>query len=149
MRISDCSADVGSTDLHLFRFALGHLPLVQPQAVLESVTHMATHRGRLRGNFHLTGSCRENRPAILILEQSVGSALHMEHLFRVRADTAEQTEAGLDKKWPLDETLLPEIVQIMEVARVVAFELVARRSEERHVGKEWVSACRSRGSADR
>src|SRR3546814_18182902 len=85
---------------------------------------MATHRGRLRGNFHLTGSCRENRPAILILEQSVGSALHMEHLFRVRADTAEQTEAGLDKKWPLDETLLPEIVQIMEVARVVAFELV-------------------------
>src|SRR3546814_10525826 len=50
----------------------------------------------------------------------------MEHLFRVRADTAEQTEAGLDKKWPLDETLLPEIVQIMEVARVVAFALVAR-----------------------
>src|SRR3546814_4145094 len=50
----------------------------------------------------------------------------MEHLFRVRADTDEQTEAGLDKKWPLDETLLPEIVQIMEVARVVAFELVAR-----------------------
>src|SRR3546814_7952232 len=78
---------------HLFRVALGQLPLVQPQAVLESDTHMATHRGRLRGNFHLTGSCRENRPAILILEQSVGSALHMEHLFRVRADTAEQTRS--------------------------------------------------------
>src|SRR3546814_9101680 len=61
-----------------------------------------------------------------VCSSDLGSALHMEHLFRVRADTAEQTEAGLDKKWPLDETLLPEIVQIMEVARVVAFELVAR-----------------------
>src|SRR3546814_12830970 len=79
---------------------------------------MATHRGRLRGNFHLTGSCRENRPAILILEHSVGSALHMEHLFRVRADTAEQTEAGLDKKWTLDETLLPAIEHGRESCRV-------------------------------
>src|SRR3546814_446958 len=44
----------------------------------------------------------------------------------LRTDAAEQTEAGLDEEWSLDEPLLPEIMEIVEVARVVAFELVAR-----------------------
>src|SRR3546814_7998324 len=44
----------------------------------------------------------------------------------MRTDAAEQTEAGLDEEWSLDEPLLPEIMEIVEVARVVAFELVAR-----------------------
>src|SRR3546814_15427932 len=44
----------------------------------------------------------------------------------MRDGAAEQTGAGLDEEWSLDEPLLPEIMEIVEVARVVAFELVAR-----------------------
>src|SRR3546814_21014549 len=108
------------------------------------------------------------------------------------ADAAQEAEAGLDEKRCLNESLRPEIMQAIEVACVVAFELVAgaggvqrlqrvadvleavakyqivtalehfpfpgmierleafqhRRSEERRVGKECVSTCRSRWSPD-
>src|SRR3546814_965166 len=72
------------------------------------------------------------RSAILILEQSVGSALHMEHLFRVRADTAEQTEAGLDKKWPLrSEEHTSELQSLMRISYAV-FCLKKKKRYKKH-----------------
>src|SRR3546814_6927703 len=44
----------------------------------------------------------------------------------MRPDTAEKPETCLDEQRRLDEALGPEIVEIVKVARVVAFELVAR-----------------------
>src|SRR3546814_16314040 len=89
-------------------------------------SNMAAHRRRHRRDLHLRGARREHRPAIGVAEQPVGGALHVHHLVGMRTDAAEQTEAGLDEEWSLDEPLLPEIMEIVEVARVVAFELVAR-----------------------
>src|SRR6266404_1767973 len=44
----------------------------------------------------------------------------------MRADPAQQTEAGLDEERRLHQPLSPEIMEVMEVAGVVALELVAR-----------------------
>src|SRR3546814_14251893 len=69
---------------------------------------------------------RSTRTDTLFPYTTLFRSLHVHHLVGMRTDAAEQTEAGLDEEWSLDEPLLPEIMEIVEVARVVAFELVAR-----------------------
>src|SRR3546814_2033754 len=80
---------------------------------------------------------RSTRTDTLFPYTTLFRSLHVHHLVGMRTDAAEQTEAGLDEEWSLDEPLLPEIMEIVEVARVVAFELVARaRRIERLEGIE-------------
>ena len=48
----------------------------------------------------------------------------------MRADPAQQTEAGFDEERCLHQPLGPKIMEVMEVAGVMALELVARRLVE-------------------
>ena len=75
------------------------------------------HRGRV---LTLCG------PAILVAEQAVGGALHHHHVFRMRADAAEDAEHRLHEQRRLHEAAFEEVVQVVQVGDVVALELEAR-----------------------
>ena len=64
--------------------------------------------------------------SILVAEQPVGGALHVQHVFRMRADAALQAEHGLDEQRRLHQALLEEVVEVVEMRGVVALELEAR-----------------------
>src|SRR3546814_16121336 len=80
------------------------------------------------------------RPAIIVAEQAIRCPLHVQHFLGMRPDTAEKPETCLDEQRRLDEALGPEIVEIVKVARVVAFELVARagRVQRLEIGRAHV-----------
>src|SRR3546814_7385376 len=86
---------------------------------------MAAHAGRHGGHPHLVGAGRQDRPVIIVSKKAVGRALQVHDIVRMGADAAQEAEAGLDEKRCLNESLRPEIMQDIEVACVVAFELVA------------------------
>src|SRR3546814_8633423 len=86
---------------------------------------MAAHAGRHGGHPHLVGAGRQDRPVIIVSKKAVGRALQVHDIVRMGADAAQEAEAGLDEKRCLNESLRPEIMQAIEVACVVAFELVA------------------------
>src|SRR3546814_13042654 len=65
------------------------------------------------------------RSVIIVSKKAVGRALQVHDIVRMGADAAQEAEAGLDEKRCLNESLRPEIMQAIEVACVVAFELVA------------------------
>ena len=106
---------------------LGELAGADPERVLQADADVAAHRGRHRGDRHLVAPGAEHRPVIvLVAEQAVGGALHVHHVFRVRADAAEDAEHRLDEQRRLDEAALEEVLQRVEVADVVALDLEAR-----------------------
>src|SRR5689334_8819076 len=82
---------------HLVGVRLGQSTPAEPEAVLEPNADVPAHRSRLRRNRHLAAAGAQNRPPVVVAEEPVGGALHMQHLLRMRADTAQQTEAGLDE----------------------------------------------------
>jgi hypothetical protein len=57
---------------------------------------------------------------------AIGGALHVHDVFLMRADTAQEAEHGLDEQRSLHQTFGPEVMQIVDVAGVIALELIAR-----------------------
>ena len=68
----------------------------------------------------------ENRPHVVIPEEPIGRAAHVQHVLDVRADTAENSIDGLHKEWRLDQSALEEVGERIEVPDVVALELEPR-----------------------
>ena len=104
----------------------GELAPPDPETVLEADANIAAHRRGHRRDRHLVASRAEHRPAIIVAEQPVGRPLHMHHVVGMSPDAAEQPEAGLDEQGRLHQALGEEVVQIVEMAGVVALEFVAR-----------------------
>ena len=78
--------------------ALGQPAGAVPQAVLEPHPDVRPHGGRHRGHRHLVAAGTQDRPAILLAEQPVGRALHVEHILGMRADAAQDAEHGLHEQ---------------------------------------------------
>jgi hypothetical protein len=62
---------------------------------------------------------------ILAPEQAVSGAAHVDHVFRVRTDTAQNAEHRLHEHRRLDDPALEEVREGVEVADVVALDLEA------------------------
>jgi hypothetical protein len=60
--------------------------------------HIAAHGTGLRGEWHLVAARAQHRPFVLRAEEPVGGALHMLHVFGMRADAAENAEHRLDEE---------------------------------------------------
>ncbi len=58
---------------------------------------------------------------IIIAEQLVGDATHVQQVFRIRSDTAKNAEDGLHKKRRFRQTSIDEMCQGIQVTDVVAF----------------------------
>ena len=59
-----------------------HSEFLQPDA------HIAAHRGGLRGDRQLIAPGPEHRPFVVLAKQPVGGPPHVQHVLRMRADTA-------------------------------------------------------------
>src|SRR6266478_2632194 len=68
----------------------------------------------------------EDRPGIGIAEQLVGNPLHMDEVFRIGTDTAENPENRLHEKRRLDQTTLEEMRKVVEMPDIVTLELEPR-----------------------
>ena len=55
------------------------------------------HRCRHRGEWHLAFPGTQYRPVVVVSEQPVCRALHVQHVFGMCADTAEQPKHRLDQ----------------------------------------------------
>src|SRR5262245_53106192 len=56
----------------------GELPAPDPQAVLEADAHIAAHHRRLRRDLHLRAAGAEHGPQVLVAEQAIRGALHVD-----------------------------------------------------------------------
>jgi hypothetical protein len=68
----------------------------------------------------------EHRKLVVLAEQPVGDAAHVQKVLRVRPDAAEDAEDALDEERRLHEPAVGEERQIVEVADVIAFVLESR-----------------------
>src|SRR6266496_498365 len=50
----------------------------------------------------------------------------MRHVFGMRADAPQNSKNSLHKQWRLDQAASDEVMQVVEMARVVAFKFEAR-----------------------
>ena len=75
---------------------------------------------------HLVAAGAEDRPVVVVAEQAVGGALHVQQVLGVGADAAEDAEDRLHEQRRLDQPALEEVGEVVEVADVVALELEAR-----------------------
>ena len=98
------------------------LPRAVPQRVFQPDAHIAAHGQRLGGNRHLVAPGTQHRPQVVVTEQAVRGALHVQHVFRVRPDAAEQAEYGLDQKRWFDQPALNKVRCGVQVADVVALD---------------------------
>ena len=106
---------------------LGELAGADPERVLQPDAHIAAHRGRHRGDLHLVAPRAEHGPVIILAaEQPVGGAAHVDHVFRMRADAAEDAEHRLHEHRRLHHAALEEVLQRVEMPDVVALDLEAR-----------------------
>ncbi|MNI84641.1 hypothetical protein D3C73_1415660 [compost metagenome] len=77
----------------------------------------------MSANAHLLLSCWKNRPLILIPEQSIGCAPHVQDVLRVSADTAQDAEHRLDQEGWFDEAAIDEMCGRVEMPDVITFDL--------------------------
>jgi hypothetical protein len=69
-----------------------------PERVLEPDAHVAAHRRRLRRHAHLRAAGAQHRPAVVLAEEAVGGAPHVQDVLGMRADAAEDAEDRLDEQ---------------------------------------------------
>src|SRR3954470_17578431 len=122
----------GDDEAELFQYAarLAHLLGVrfrelsspEPEAVLEADAHVAAHHRAHRGDEHLVAPCAEHGPQVLVAEQAIGGALHVQHVFGMRADAAADAEHRLDEQRRLEEPAVDEVRRDIEVPDVVALD---------------------------
>src|SRR5437660_8164682 len=67
----------------------------------------------------------EDRPGIGIAKQLVGNPLHVDEVFGIGTDTAEDAKDRLHEKRRFDEPALEEMREVVEMPDIVAFELEA------------------------
>src|ERR1700737_5551564 len=65
----------------------------------------------------------EDRPGIGIAEQLVGNPLHVDEVFRIGTDTAENAKDRLHEERRLDQTAVEEMREIIQMADIITFEL--------------------------
>ncbi|MNT82867.1 hypothetical protein D3C72_2226580 [compost metagenome] len=65
----------------------------------------------------------QHRPAIIVAEQAIRRALHMHHVFGMRADAAQNPEHALDEDGRLEQVALEEMGAGIEVSDIVALDL--------------------------
>ncbi len=68
----------------------------------------------------------EDRPGIGIAEQLVGNPLHMDEVFRIGTDTAEDAKDRLHEERRLDQTAVEEMRKVVEMPDIVTLELEPR-----------------------
>ena len=123
---SDSSSRIRRIFADLIGVRLGQLALAEIEAVLQPDPDIATHLRGHREQAHLVAARAEHRPLVVLAEQLVGDALHVDQVVRVRADAAEDPEDRLDEERRLDQSAFEEVGQVVQVADVVALELEAR-----------------------
>ena len=104
---------------------LASWPRAEPQRVLQPDPDVAAHDRAHRHERHLVAAGGEDRPGVVVAEQLVGDALHVDEVLRVGADAAEDAEDRLHEERRLDQPAVEEMRQIVEMADVVALELEA------------------------
>src|ERR1700682_3511024 len=111
-------------DLRGVRF--GELAGSEPQAVLETDTHVAPHPRRHGRDRQLVAPRAQHAPPVLVAEQAIRRAFHVRDIVRMRTDATENAEHTLDEKRRLDHPAVEEMLRRIEVADVVALDLEAR-----------------------
>src|SRR5216110_2518466 len=111
---------------HLLGVGFRELAAAEPQAVLQPDAHVAAHHRAHRGDEHLVAPGAEHRPQVGIAEQSIGGALHVQHVLRMRADAAADAEHRLDEERRLQQLAVEKMRRGVEVPDVVALDLEAR-----------------------
>ena len=117
--------DQGTRAFDLIGIGFGQLARAVPQRVFQPHAHIAAHCQRLRRYRHLVAAGAQHRPDVVIAEQAVGGALHVRHVFRVRANATEQTKHRLDQEGRLDQPALDEVGGSIEMANVIALNFKA------------------------
>ena len=112
--------------VHLRRVRLCQAARAAPEGILETHADIAAHRRRLCGDGHLVAAGAEHGPAIVGPKQAIGRPLHMQHILRMRANAAENPEHSLDEQRRLHQAAAIEMMQIVEMADIVALEFEAR-----------------------
>ena len=112
--------------LHLFRAGDSQAARPDPQRVLQADAHVGPHGGANGGQLNLAATGAENRLAELVSEQAVCGAMHVHEVFRVCSDAAQDAEDGLHEHRRLHETAVEEVLEVVQVADVIALELEAR-----------------------
>src|SRR5262249_55015380 len=107
----------------LLGIALGELAGADIEAVLEADAHIAAEHGRHGAEIHLVAAAGKHRPQIIVAEQAVGGALHVEEVVEVGADAAEDTEDELQEHRGLEQAAVDAVGEIVEVAGVIALVL--------------------------
>src|SRR6185437_2939163 len=82
---------------------LGEPAGADPERILHADAHVAAHRRRHGGNPHLALPGAEHRPVIVVAQKPVGGTLHHHHVFRMRADAAQDAEHRLHEHRRLDK----------------------------------------------
>ena len=106
-------------------FDLRQLAGPNPERFLQANPHIAAHRGSDGGDAHLVCTRAKHRPVVIVAEQPVRSAPHLQHVFGMRADAAENAEHRLHEDRRLDDTAIKEMLQGIQMADVVALDLEA------------------------
>src|SRR3546814_4279122 len=91
--------------------------------------------------FFFSSRRRHTRCALVTGVQTCALPIYAEHRHRTVEPECVQADGGVD-----DDASLGLAEQLVEVAAVDDVDAVGERSEERRVGEECVSTCRSRWS---
>ena len=111
---------------HLIGIRCRELTGADPEAVFQADPHVTADRGRDRRDRHLRSAGAENRPAIIIAEQAIGRALHVQCVLGMWTDASADAQDGLDKERWLHQAAIEEMRGRVEMADVVALELEPR-----------------------
>ena len=78
------------------------------------------------GDNHLVASAAEHRPLVLIAEQPVCRAPHVQHVLGMGSDAAADTKHGLDEQGRLHQSAIEEVRRRVKMTDVVALDFKAR-----------------------
>src|SRR3546814_18218090 len=98
--------------------------------------------------------CSSDLEQTVFPEEAVGRRFEVHDVLRIRGQSSQNSENALNEERRLYESLICKVGQCMEMTDIIhlifepciVFVKQDNRSEERRVGKECVSTCRSRWS---
>ena len=104
----------------------GEFPFAEVEVVFEADSHVASHDRAGGDEVGLMLSGRENRPDVVVSEELVGDAAHVQQIFGVAADASQDAEDRLHEERRLGQTTIDKVGQVVEMPDVVALKLEPR-----------------------
>ena len=112
--------------LDLGRVGLSEFTFREIEIVFEANSDVSTHDRTRRDEVRLMASCCENGPVVVITEELVRNAPHVDEVFDIAADAAKDAEDRLHEQWRLNQSAFEKMSQRVKVADVVALKFKLR-----------------------